>query len=55
MHAEEEQDELLKYLSEDSDEDEEALTKKLQSFDPLLQMDDRFPDTVIMVGVPLVS
>ncbi|CDI77559.1 Eukaryotic translation initiation factor 3 subunit 9, putative [Eimeria acervulina] len=52
---EEEQDELLEYLSEDSDEDEEALTKKLQSFEPLLQMDDRFPDTVIMVGVPLVG
>ena len=55
MVSGEEQKELLEYISDDSDEDEEALTAKLEAFEPLLQMDDRFPDTVIMVGVPLVG
>ncbi|EPR58434.1 putative eukaryotic translation initiation factor [Toxoplasma gondii TgCatPRC2] len=58
----EEQD-LLEFLSEDSDEGEdddseqgeEKLKEKLSQMEPLLQMDYSFPSTIVLVGVPKVG
>eukprot|EP00921_Rhytidocystis_pertsovi_P022281 GHVQ01035633.1.p1 GENE.GHVQ01035633.1~~GHVQ01035633.1.p1 ORF type:complete len:722 (-),score=120.78 GHVQ01035633.1:507-2672(-) len=48
--------ELVDYLSEDSDEgDEDLLNKKFEEIEPLVGVDDSFPNVVVVVGVPKVN
>lgn len=51
----EDDQELLAYISDDSDDDEDSLMRKFKEIEPLVTLDSSFPNVIVIAGCPVVA